>query len=338
PKQFARVLGGTAGSLGTGGVSKERRMAMLAQIAKDEDLQKAVSKEGGGNMVVEGKSMQEFLKENEGQFKGLQQEKLYETLKDKSGLTPLELSQKNQEASGTVMELGKKKDLADIQGLLQSSKDPNWEGQFSKEQKDKLEAYQKRKKDLEYAVNTGEITTPERTELDDMRKMEATKGNYMSAEEKDRYQKAQDVFSENNNKLKTWTAKNPDLAADSFQDHDKARAKLIADGKPVPLTFEPQAVKQIQQSILTAMAEGFSPQNAKGLIDAIGKKNNLKYFERSIENMDQKMIDQLKNLAASNKPFTKWVKTNAGKSVVDLNNMFGIPRPPKRQQGQSENA
>ena len=337
PQQFARILGGEAGSFGRGGVSKERRMAMLGQLAKDEDLQKEVSKQGGGHMVVEGKSMQQFLKENEGEFKGLQQGKLYDTLKDKSGLTPLELAQKNEGVSDTALELGKKKELQEIQGMLQSEKDPESTGKLSDEQKGKLAAYQKRKKDLEELADLGEIHGPERKELTEMQKMEAATGNYMSEEEMSRYQKAQETFTENNNKIKAWTAKNPDIAADSFQDHDKARAKLIAEGKPVPLTFAPEAVKQVQQSIVTAMAEGFSPQNAKALIDSIGKKNNLKYFEGAMGNMDPKTTAQIKSLAASNKSLASWIRNSPGAStVVDLNQMFGIAKA-KRQPRQNRN-
>lgn len=326
PQAFARILSSKAGAFGTGGTSKQRQMAMLAQLAKDEDLQKEVAKQGN---VVGGTHIQEYLKNNEGEFTRLQQGKLYETLKDKSGLTPLELSQKSEGASKTISELGEKKGLAELHKLVQAANDPETinNGELSEDQKTRLATYQKRKKDLEYAANTGEITEPEKKELSDMRALEARKENYpgLSTEEEIKYQKAQETFTESNNKLKAWAAKNPDIAADSFQNFDKARAKLVEEGKPIPLTFTPEAIKQVQESMVTAMAEGFSPQNAKGLIEAIGKKNNLKYFETAMDKMDEKTTKQIRQLASENKPLKAWIQNNPGRNIVDLNQMFGIP-------------
>jgi hypothetical protein len=335
PQTFARVLSNKSGALGTGGTSKQRQMAMLAQLAKDEDLQKEVAKQGN---VVGGKHMQEYLKDNEGEFTRLQQGKLYETLKDKSGLTPLELAQKSQNSEKTVLELGKKEKLQEIKDIKDNA---SANGGLIANESDasKVRAHEDRKEELAWlekeavGPKSDLMTTAERGELADIRTMEKTPGKYMTDEEKAKYQAAKDSYDETSAKLKTWVAKNPDTAAETFQDHDKAAAKLKADGKPVPLTFDPASVKRMQQSILTAMAEGFSPQNAKGLIEAIGKKNNLKYFETAMDNMDAKTAAQIKGLAAANKPLKNWIQNNPGRNIVDLNQMFGIRPKRKKNKG-----
>ena len=82
------------------------------------------------------------------------------------------------------------------------------------------------------------------------------------------------------------------------------------------------------------MAEGFSPQNAKGLIEAIGKKNNLKYFEDSMDKMDEKTSAQIQRLASSNKQLATWIQNNPGRNIVNLNQMFGIR--PKKKKGKDD--
>jgi len=336
PQQFARIIAGKAGPLGTGATSKQRQMAMLAQFAKDEDLQKEVAKQGN---IVGGKHIQEYLRDNESEFARLQQGKLYETLKDKSGLTPLELAQKSQDSEKTVLELGKKERLQEIKDI--KAKAAANGGVYENEtDASKVRAHEDRKEELEYVEKQAVgpksdlMSAAERGELADIRTMEKTPGKYMTDEEKAKYQTAKDSYEETSAKLKAWVTKNPDTAADTFQDHDKALAKLRADGKPVPLTFDPAAVKRMQQSIITAMAEGFSPQNAKSLIEAIGKKNNLKFFEGAMESMDTKTTAQIKELATNNKALKTWIQNNPGRNIVDLNQMFGIRA--KRKKGKEE--
>ena len=332
PQSFARILSSKAGSFGTGATSKQGQMAMLAQLAKDEDLQKEVAKQGN---MVGGVGLQKFLKDNEGEFKRLQQDKLYETLKDKSGLTPLDLAQKNEGPQKTIQDLGDKVRLQEIKEIKKSANEGTL---ISPADGEKLAVYEKRKKELEDFEKSGEgMHESEEKELTEIRTMEKTSGQYATAEEKEQYKKAQDEFTETNNKLKAWVAKNPDIAADTFQDHDRAIAKLKAEGKPVPLTFEPESVKQLQKSMLTAMAEGFSPQNAKGLIEAVGKKNNLKYLEESTDNMDKNTIAQIRSLAMANKPLATWISKNAGRNMVDLNQMFGIAAEKRTPKNANEN-
>jgi hypothetical protein len=159
----------------------------------------------------------------------------------------------------------------------------------------------------------------------------------MTDDDKTKYAEAKDVFDKNN--PKGWVTRNPAEAADIFQDHDKAREKLIREGKPTPLTIEPAAVQMMQEAILTSMAEGFSPQNARGLIEAIGKKNNLKYFENAMSDLearDSEKATQIKLLAASNKPLADWIMKNPGRTIVDLGQMFGIKPVPKSKRAKDD--
>jgi hypothetical protein len=200
----------------------------------------------------------------------------------------------------------------------------------------------------------------ERKELDDLRAIEKGQGNlmseaekaeyereserlqskasFLSAEDQQRYAKAKDVFDENNAKIKSWITKNPDATGEAFQDHNKAVDKLKKDGKPIPLTFAPGAVKQMQQSILTAMAEGFSPQNAKSLLDAIGKKNNLKYFREAMGTMDGKTAEQVRGFARQNEQLKKWIEKSTATNVVDLNDMFRIKEVKTQKKEDEEEA
>jgi hypothetical protein len=337
PQQFARVIGGKAGSLGTGATSKQRQMAMLAELSKNEDLMKEFKKQGS---VVGGMEMQEFLQKNEGEFKRLQQNKVYDTLKDKSGLSLKQASDKGQESEQTMLALGGKAKLQEVKDI--QTKQANKED-ISESEKRELGDYTSRKKELEASEklekeNPGdpeaEMKLGEKEELKDMRAMESTNGKFISDEDKAKYEAAKEAFSESSAKIKELAAKDPDAVAASFQDHEKAAAKLKSEGKPVPLTLESKTAKQIQQSIITAMAEGFSPQNAKGLIEAIGKKNNLKYFEDSIDKMDKNTAAQIQRLAMSNKQLTTWIKNNPGRNMVDLNQMFGVR--PKKKKGKDE--
>lgn len=333
PQAFARVLSNESGAMGTGGTSKQRQMAMLAQLAKDEDLMKEFKKQGS---VVGGVEIQKFLQDNEGEFKRLQQGKIYETLKDKSGLSLVEASQKSQTSEKTMLELGGKAKLQEVKDIKARAASGETVNESDRR---KVNEYTQRKQDLEWnESHPDELESPmtdaEKGELTEIRTMETTPGKYMSDDEKATYEKAKESYIKSASKIKELVAKDPDTVASNFQNYEKAAAILEKDKKPVPLSLDPSTAKQIQKSIITAMAEGFSPQNAKGLIEAIGKKNNLKYFEDAMDKMDAKTAAQIKQLAASNKPFATWVRNNPGRNIVDLNQMFGVrPKRKKKNNG-----
>jgi hypothetical protein len=325
PAQFARILQAKAGEFGKGAISKDAQMAMLGQLAKDEVLQREVNKQGD---IVGGKHVTSFLRENEADFKSGQQEKVLDTLKDKYGVTLLENAEKSKDAQKIVLELAGKEKLQEIKTIKE---DLAAGKPVSDSDKKRWRDYSDREDYLEYVEKNAVgpkadlMSGTERQELANMRAMEATKGDYMTPADKTKYAEAKDVFDKNN--PKGWVARNPAEAAEVFQDHQKALEKLDREGKPKPLTFEPAAVQAMQEAILTSMAEGFSPQNARALIEAIGKKNNLKYFESAMSDLearDSEKATQIKLLAASNKPLADWIMKNPGRTIVDLGQMFGI--------------
>ncbi len=343
PAALARALAQKSGTLGRGAMSHEEQMAVLDKLSKDENLRKDVVKAAGvgslGGLTVNGQNFQDFLKQNEGKFKDLQQEKSYEELKDQSGLTIHELAEKNKDAEKTVLEFGDKAKAQEFKDVYEKwgSGTP-----LSPSEKGVFDAYSNRLDELNKLEGKGALTDPEKDEIKTLREIQNTPTGhtFITNIEKDQYDTAKLTFDENIGKIKRLIKDHPDLVADSFQDFSKASAKFdkdikIGDKRNKPLTFDPAAVKNMQQSIITAMAEGLSPQNAKELLKSLGTKNNLKYFEDAPQSMDAKTLAQIQSLARSNKTLASYIKNNPGRDAVDLNEMFGI-RPKKYKKDEDE--
>lgn len=339
PEAFARIISGEAGTMGRGTVSKEGQMAMLVKLAKDEDLQKEVIKaQGVGSLkeiMVGEKNLQSFLEANKEEFTKLQQGKLYEDLRDKTGLTLDKAAKDKETAQNTIQNLGKKADLQEIKGLLPAYKDPETFGILSQEEKNKVEAYIGKKKGIEDAIRHGDVVSEEeRNELNEMNKMESLSGDYISKEEKEQLNKAKGSLKEANDKIKSFARKNPDLMSDYFQDFEGAAKKLADKKKEIPLTFNPESVRRVQESIIATMAEGFSSQNASKLIKSISDKNNMKYFLGAAKNMNAETKQYVKTLAEKNTDLANWIRRSPGANAYDLGQIFGMERGPRNRNDQ----
>jgi hypothetical protein len=325
-----------------GSMRNELRMAYLQKGQREGWVDAKTEVGVGGGKVV---SADRYVRENKGTFHSYGQDgedRLEENLRNETGVTFDELAVENEALMSKRAALQEKSNPARKRELEQIEADSQLNDKEKSElqeirDKEKVkmgdkqriglsEKLQTRKDELEQIEAYDGLKDEEKKELQEIRDKEKS-GLFLNDAEEQELKDTEEKLADNDAKTKKIMAKHPEVAADGFQDHAAARAKLEKAGRSIPITFEPESVKKVQAMFLRVFAEGFSPQNARSLIDAIAKKNNLAHFEGAMENLegrDPRLANQIKELAKSNKVLADYIKFSPGQLFVDLNKMFGI--------------
>ena len=274
-------------------------------------------------MQVDGQEVSDYLKKNKSTFHSYGEDgegSTEEKARDKSGLTFSEGSLEAKQAASRNAELDKKRQ-ADI-GKLQekaglSDEDMEFYTGTKAEEVEKLpEADKNRYEELKKKV----------------KKVESQGG--LSDDEQKEYNENKEKVTKFDGKIKKLVATDPELVAGQFFDDEQARAQLEKEGKKVPGTLEKESLDRVRATILQTFAEGFSPQNARGFIDAIAKANNMQYFESTVGDIKQKdpaQFQLIKSLLTTNKDLKRWMQSNSGKALFgNLRELFELPKLGKK--------
>ncbi len=203
-----------------------------------------------------------------------------------------------------------------VQAFLKGNK-----GEFDKFQQQKAYGALEDKTGLKMATLQEKAEAENKTMVE---LTEASSGRHMTDEETERYNSAKDRRDEALAEVRSWIVKNLDPAAAFFQDNDKARKKLTEDGKPIPLTLQPETLGKIHETMFTAIAAGFSPTNLNELLKTVAKNNNLDNFQNTMDEFTETTRRSIQTLAKSNTPLKNYIQHSANRSMVDFNKMFDI--------------
>ncbi len=181
---------------------------------------------------------------------------------------------------------------------------------------------------------------------------QATKRNNI----KIRYEKAkseiglsetdQKEYNENSEKIakaegtvKRIAVSNPELAAGMFMDVQRAQEKLEKEKKAPSVTLNEKSVERMQKMMLNTFAKGFSPQNARGLLEAIAKANSMDQFKEAVTKLkanNEHYFDGSLGQNGTNKDLRRWMQNNSGRALFgDIHELFGVPGG-KKKKGNSD--
>jgi membrane-associated HD superfamily phosphohydrolase len=136
---------------------------------------------------------------------------------------------------------------------------------------------------------------------------------------------------------KRIAASNPELAGGMFMDDEQARQKITKEGKKVPITLEKESLDQMRKMMLDTFAKGFSPQNARSLLEAVAKANNMEHFEKAVTELRRSNPNQFTaslGKDGKNTDLKRWMQNNAGKALFgNLHTLFGVPKLIKKRNG-----
>ena len=272
-------------------------------------------------MKVNGKEITKILQEDSAKFRNYGQSgegKLEEKLRDSTGLTAHDKGEENKKLRARNEELDKKRKMSpeeirqkaglsdDDVKLLADAENPNNFMAMSAKEKERLYNLQEKIKEAKRGGGGG-----------------------LKPEEQGEYDDNKIKIEENEKRIKKTP---PEALANAFQDAEMARAKLAREGKEIPVTLKPEFLANLQTTILRSFAEGFSPYNARALLDAIAKKNNMKYFEAAMLDLksskkpeDAALFAETRKSLEANAELKHWMQANAGRALYgNLRQLFGL--------------
>ncbi|MEK9180474.1 MAG: hypothetical protein AAB897_03620 [Patescibacteria group bacterium] len=307
------VMAGLRGSMNT-----ETRMAYLQKAQKEGWIKP--------DTEVGGMSVGEFLNRNREKFKGYGQSgegSLEEKLREDTKLAEQDWTNEEKTINARNGELNKKRSLSDEDAAKQAGLGD-----------DDRNFYLAAEKESEYEFALRSEKDKERFSQLRSKAQEAREKGGLSPEEQREFEENQRKLGDIERKRSKYVSKNPDAAAATFQDHEAARAKLAAEGKPIPATLEKESIERMQEAMLSAMAKGFSPHTARALLDAIGKANNLKHFEAAVMRLkegktpeDKKKFDQIQMALNANTELKRWMQNSAGRALFgNIHELFGLKK------------
>jgi hypothetical protein len=280
-------------------------------------------------LTVDGDEVSDYLKKNKGTFHSYGQDgegSTEEKTRDKSGLTFSEGSKEMEEleAKNATLDAKRTPSPDDIKARAGLSDDDM--------------AFYERMKVKEQNPEDM-FTTAEETRYGDIKRREekAKVALGLSEEEQKQYEENQQKIDKFTGKIKKLAGSDPELVGGVFMNDDKARRDLEREGKKIPVTLEKESIDRVRRTILSTFAEAFSPQNARGLIDAVAKNNNLEYFESAVNDVKKNnppKFEEIKVSLKENKDLKRWMQNNSGKALFgNLRELFELPKIVKRRNG-----
>jgi hypothetical protein len=296
-----------------GSMSDELRMAYLKKGAEKEWV--------APDTMVGNQNIADYIKENKAKFANYGQNGEGNTenkLRDQSLLSTHEAAIDKEVAEKRNAELDTKRNVTDQQVQAQAG--------LTDEEMKKYAQLEEEDQHGELGLSPEQITKRNNIKT----KLEKAKSEIglSDAEEKE-YNDNKEKIAKADGTIKKLVAGNPNLAAKIF-------AKPEIDPKKAQsVTLNPESIQRMQKTILSAFAKGFSPQNARGLLESIAKANNMDGFEKAVKNITSQEKDFFKGSLGnngSNKDLRNWIQNNAGKALFgDVHKLFGIPPKSKTE-------
>jgi hypothetical protein len=157
----------------------------------------------------------------------------------------------------------------------------------------------------------------------------------LSESEQQEYNDNTEKITKAEGTVKRISVSNPELAGGMFMDLQQAQKKLQKEKKAPSITLNEESVKRMQTMMLDTFAKGFSPQNARGLLEAIAKANSMDQFKEAVKKLTTEKSDYFdKSLGqdGTNKDLRRWMQNSSSKALFgDIHELFEVPGGKKKK-------